>query len=126
MSNSFRVHQRLPGLNEYTNANRRNRFAGARLKRDTENAICWAIKRALLTGDCRKASGPVHIRFTWYEATRRRDIDNIASAKKFVLDAMQRMQIIEGDGQRYVSGVEDTIIINKCEGVYVEIFEDND
>ena len=70
--------------------------------------------------------GPVRIRFTWFEATRRRDLDNIYSAKKFVLDAMQKMWIIQGDGQKYVTGVEDIFVLTKSkndEGVLVEILE---
>lgn len=125
MSNSFKVHQRLPGLNQVINANRRNRYAGARIKRHTDTAICWAIKQALLAGECRKVNRPVRIRFTWYEATKRRDLDNIFSAKKFILDAMQRMQVIAGDGQSQVTAMEDILVLSKDEGVYVEIFEDN-
>ena len=126
MTNSFRVHQKLPGLNQYTSVNRRNKYEGARLKKDTETAICWAIKRARVAGECRQVHGPVRIRFTWYEATRRRDLDNIFSAKKFVLDAMQRMWIIYGDGQKYVTGTEDIFVLDKDEGVYVEILEEPD
>ena len=123
MSNCFRVHQRLPGLNQVINANRRNRYAGARLKRDIETAICWSIKKAVMLGECRKVTGPVRIRFTWYEKSRRRDLDNIFSAKKFILDAMQRMQIIAGYGQKYETAAEDIFVLSKNEGVYVEIME---
>ena len=34
----------LPGLNEYTEANRKNRFAGAKMKKEIEQYLCAAIK----------------------------------------------------------------------------------
>lgn len=36
MKYKFEINERLPGLNEYTKYNRTNRFAGASLKKKTE------------------------------------------------------------------------------------------
>ena len=35
----LKIEQRLPGLNEVINANRRNKYLGAKLKRETEEII---------------------------------------------------------------------------------------
>lgn len=39
------------------------------------------------------------------------DIDNIASAKKFILDALQECGILEGDGQKQLVGFSDRFVI---------------
>lgn len=121
--NSFKIHMRLPGLNDYINANRRSAYIGARMKKDTDTAICWSIRKAMQDGTCRKAAGPVRIRFTWHERNRKRDLDNIFSGKKFILDAMQRMDIIEGDGQKFVIGLQDDFVLDNVDYVEVEITE---
>lgn len=106
-TNSFTIPARLPGLNELIGANRRGWHEGARLKADTDGLIRLAIRAAMRRGECRPAKGRVRISFLWRERTRRRDLDNIFSAKKFVLDAMQAEGLIETDGQRVVIGLSD-------------------
>lgn len=121
--NCFQIHMRLPGLNELIESNRRGWHNGARLKSDTDTAICWSIRKAMQDGTCRKAAGPVRIHFTWHERNRKRDLDNIFSGKKFILDAMQRMDILEGDGQKYVTGLQDDFVLDNADYVEVEITE---
>ena len=87
-TNSFTIPARLPGLNELIGANRRGWHEGARLKADTDGLIRLAIRAAMRRGECRPAKGRVRVSFLWRERTRRRDLDNIFSAKKFVLDAI--------------------------------------
>lgn len=50
MRTGFTIHQRLPGLNEVIAANRTNKYAGAKLKKSTEEAICFEIIRAMRSG----------------------------------------------------------------------------
>lgn len=69
---------------------------------------------------------PVRVTFKWFEKDRMRDPDNIAFAKKYILDALQEMRIMQGDGWRHVSALADEfhldpekprieIIIKECE-----------
>jgi len=44
----------------------------------------------------------IKIIFNWYEKDRRRDLDNIASAKKFILDALTESGVIDNDSQKYI------------------------
>lgn len=100
---------RLPGLNEYTKACRANRYVGAKMKEEAENIVKWFIKTQLKG----LSFGFVTLSFKWYEANRRRDFDNIAFAKKFILDSLQAAKIIPGDGWRYVKGFSDEFYIDK-------------
>lgn len=107
------IESRLPGLNEYVKANRGNKYAGAKMKRETED-ICQIFLRDLVP-----VSKPVKISFVWYEKTLRRDLDNIAFAKKFILDTMTRLGILQDDSPKYVVETHDKI--QKGNDYYVEI-----
>lgn len=102
------IEGRLPGLNEYILACRDNKYKGAKLKRDTQDAIIWAIRGQLPM----KLKAPIFLSFHWYEQNRRRDKDNIASAKKFILDALVKSERIQNDGWAYVYGFTDEFFVD--------------
>ena len=121
---TFSVPDKLPGLNEYTKACRSNAFAGAKMKKDTEELIRWQIRAQLgkaINGKSLPAKRPVKIYFRWSEAGRLRDKDNIAFAKKFILDAMVAEGVIYDDKWDYVDGFEDSFFKAKRYGVTVDI-----
>ena len=105
---SFAIKQRLPGLNEYIHAVNINRYKGNALKREAQDAIGWAIRAARLEPI---TEYPVAVCFEWHEKSKRRDLDNIASAKKFILDALQECGILEGDGQKQLAGFSDRFVV---------------
>jgi len=109
---------RLPGLNEYTSACRGSKFGGASMKKKAESDIF-----PFITGLSR-FDNPVKIMFIWHEKTRKRDIDNIAFAKKFILDALVTAEKIQGDSQKYVKGFSDGFSFGEKDGVEVIIFEE--
>ena len=98
--NSFIIPGALPGMNEYIKALDKNRYEGAKLKKQTEEFICRCIKAAFKNVDAFSCAVQVHIRF--YEKDRRRDYDNITSGAKFILDAMRKAGVIYNDGQKFV------------------------
>lgn len=106
MIQQFTIEGRLDGMNEYTRANRANPYAGAKMKRDNQDAVCWAIKLAKL----KPCKLPVYIHYTFYEAPKKkgarlRDRNNISSfAIKVIEDALQEMKVIENDGWDEVLG----------------------
>lgn len=109
---------KLPGLNEYTAKNRANRHVGAKLKKDTENSIIPHLK------SLPKFTTPVRISFVWYEENKRRDLDNIAFAKKFILDALVKSGRLINDNQKYVQGFEDKFVYDsEFKGVILQIQE---
>ena len=120
MKQTFEIPNRLPGLNEYTRANRSNARAGGRMKREAEEVIIWAAKAAGL----KPMAGKVYARFIWIEPNMRRDLDNIAFAKKFIFDTLQKMGVIKNDDWRGVAGFSDTFRLNKANPrVIVELEE---
>lgn len=119
----FIVKAKLPSLNDYVAACRANKFQGAKFKEEVETIIGWAIRQAVCKGDLKPTDKPIVLHFEWHERTTRRDADNIASAKKFILDALQKQNIIPNDNRKYVKGFHDTIIDDKSDFVRVEIIE---
>ena len=87
----FEIPGLLPTLNDYTRVNRANRFAANKMKQDTEERIMAAIGKAPRFGQ------PVVIEFAWIRPDMRTDKDNVAFAKKFVLDALQKAGVIPSD-----------------------------
>ena len=64
----------------------------------------------------------VFINFQWIEPNKRRDPDNIASARKFVLDGMVKAGLIPDDSWNYIDGWTDTFFVDKSRpGVIVEV-----
>lgn len=94
----------LPNLNDYTKANRSNKFAGANMKKKTE----VKITKAIIEHNPPKFKGKTRLSFRWFEQNKRRDLDNICFAKKFILDALVKNEILETDDWRGVIGFTDT------------------
>ncbi len=117
----FFVPLRLPSLNEYTNAERTSRYAAAKMKAAAELAIILTAKRAFRGVSLRF---PVFIAYTWHEKDMRRDKDNIAFAKKFVQDALVKVQILPNDGWAHISGFSDKFCVKPSKvGVEVEVYD---
>lgn len=100
---------RLPGLNDYIKACRVNKYTGAQMKQNTEEIIQWEIRRQLKN----KILGPSSFIFHWYEPKKNRDKDNIAFAKKFILDALQATGSLSDDGWEQVIGFSDRFYVDK-------------
>lgn len=116
----FEINQRLPSLNEYIKACNTHWNKGRELKSDTEEMICWEIKRQLRGV---KIDKPVKIHYTWVEHNKKRDRDNVESAKKFVQDALVKMQVIKNDTAKLVVDSTDIIVYANKSKVIVEICE---
>lgn len=123
MRYKFEIKERLPGLNEYTKSNRTNKFAGATLKKKTEEHIYYYILEQLRNI---KISKKVFITFTWIEENGKRDLDNICFAKKFILDALVKAEVLENDNKSHVSGFMDKFDYAKESKVIVELEEMED
>lgn len=123
MRNYFVVDDKLPSLNDYINVCRRNKYNGAKFKKDVEKLILVYIRNAKVKKILKPTDNPIVVHFEWHEKTKRRDADNIASAKKYILDAMQKAGIIPNDNRKYVKGFTDVIIDDKKDYVVVKIEE---
>lgn len=102
---------RMPGLNEYTAANREHHHRGASMKQEHQAAVLWSIKTQLRGV---KFTRPVFLIFTFYEKDRRRDHDNVSGfAHKVIQDALVKGGVLQDDGWGYVSGYFDLFEVDK-------------
>lgn len=117
----FKIEQRLPSMNELIAANRQNRYKGAKMKRETEEVIGQYIRIARLRGTIKPVSEPVEVHIEWHEKTKKRDADNIQSAQKFILDALQKQGILINDNRRYVKQIYHKIVDDTADFVEVTL-----
>ena len=90
------------GLNEYTKYNRTNKYAGAEAKKKEQQYI-----------------------ITWIEENKRRDLDNICFAKKFILDALVEAGVLQDDNRKIVTNFTDSFEYSNSSKVIVELEELN-
>lgn len=110
MNQKFIISGRLDGLNDYTKACRANRYGANAMKRKNEAKVIEGIKLA----DIRKVDHyPINLHVIWYEPNRRRDVDNITFATKFIQDALVKFGILEDDSQKYIVGVFHRVLVDK-------------
>ena len=117
--NRFVIQQKLPSLNQVIAANRESIYKGAGLKRRVQDDICEWIRIALL----RNTVYPVEqceVMIIWHEKNKKRDVDNIQSAQKFILDAMVEMGIIKNDTRKYVTQINHKVVDDTED--YVEVY----
>ena len=119
--NAFTVRSKLPGLNELIAANRGGWHEGARLKKETDTLIRLCIRAARNRGECWPVRDQCAVLFYWHERNHRRDLDNIFSAKKFILDAMTAEGLIKNDSQKYVGALADRFTLAQEDSVTVVI-----
>lgn len=61
--------------------------------------------------------GKVHrlttVHFTWICKNKKKDPDNIAFAKKFILDGLVKAGVLENDGWKHIKGFTDMFKVDK-------------
>lgn len=81
------------------------------MKRGDQKMIEWEI-RSQLRGV--RFHGPVRMVYSWYEPNKKRDLDNISSyGRKVIQDALVACRVIENDGWEKVAGFEDMFFVDK-------------
>ena len=115
---------RLPGLNEYISACRRNAHTGGKMKKQDQEYIAWQIRQQTRGYVVRK---PVRMVYRWYEPNRRRDLDNISSyGRKIIQDALVQCHVLPDDGWNWVTGFKDEFYIDKKRPrIEVELWEED-
>lgn len=110
---------KLPSLNEYVSQCRGSKYgAGDAVKKIERKIMLQLVKM-------KKINGPITIHFQWHEKTRRRDKDNVAFAKKFILDALQYAKKLPNDNNKYIIGFSDGFDYGGEYGVTLYIREQN-
>ena len=92
------------------------------MKRQTEQVVILCAKSQLRGV---KFSGPVIMRYSWYEPNRRRDKDNISSfGRKCIQDALVRAGVLQNDGWGEIEAFSDSFFVDrKTPRVEVEIIQ---
>jgi hypothetical protein len=95
---------------------------GGRGRRYSSSKKQWTWTCATLA----KASGLKHmdcvrIGFHWVEQHKRRNPDNIAAAKKYVLDGLVQAGILDNDGWSQIDCWADTFAVGPRPGVHVTV-----
>ena len=108
---------KLPSLNDYVRVCRANAFQASKFKKDLERDIGIFIHLLPVF------ENPVRIHFHWIEGNKRRDLDNIAFAKKFILDAMVKQGKLKDDNRKCVCAFTDTFSYGKETKVVLTIEE---
>jgi len=98
----------LVDLNTYISAERRNRYAGAKIKQEMTDYITLLAKR--LKTEIRT---PVWITYHWYCKDKRKDKSNIAFAKKFIEDGLVNAGVLKNDGWNDIEKFADEFYIDR-------------
>jgi len=124
----FFIPGQMPGLNELINTARGTKgmasiaAAAGQKRKWTERAALY-IRDAMIRLDIKTYTNPVFVDLVWLEQNRRRDPDNIVSAKKFVFDGMVLAGMLPNDGWKNIKGFSDTWRVDKgCQGVWVTVW----
>jgi Holliday junction resolvase RusA-like endonuclease len=105
-TDKFTVPMQLPGLNEIIEAAKSHWSVYREMKKTYQEAVEWTAKRIA-------PFDRAYLDITWFEPDRRRDLDNIAAGKKFILDGLQAIGKIENDGWKQIAGFTDTFEVDK-------------
>lgn len=115
--NIFTIDMKLPSLNEYINLCRTNKYKAAKFKANLEADI------AMFLTSMPKYKNPIKINFHWVEGSKRRDLDNVCFAKKFILDAMVKAGKLKDDNRKCVTAFTDNFYYSNETKVILEIEE---
>lgn len=101
---------RLNNLNDYITADRTNRYKGAAMKARNEALVKVAIKQQMRS---LRIERPVYMEYTWYERNKRRDLDNISSfGRKVIQDALVQTRVLVNDGWNEIVGFSDQFYVD--------------
>ena len=124
--NRIVIQGELMDLNNFIDKQRANRFGGANAKKKETDKCAIYIKQAMNQG-LSVGKLPIHLNISWYMQNKRKDKDNIAFAKKFILDGMIQAKLIRNDGWKEISGFTDEFHVDKNNPrVEVTIYEFNE
>ena len=113
----------LPGLNEMIAAAKSGRRGGNRYAKRKKD---WTEYIRDLISECTPSPmAAVSLVIRYYEPNRKRDKDNIAAGKKFIIDALVSAGVIPNDGWKHLRGWRESFHIDRnSPGVSITIREE--
>lgn len=112
------AHNRFPTLNEYIDCERGSTIAAAAMKKKCTEQV----KEQCLSQQIESVKGKVDLLFEWHSSTRH-DPDNVAFAKKFILDGLQAAGVLENDNRKFIGTMADEVVNDNDDFVIVHITE---
>ena len=108
MMQHFTIQGRLPGYNELHQICWQH---SRRIKQDAMRLVMLSAR----VDRIRPVKSKCEVNLVCYEPNARRDPDNVISgARKIILDALQHMGVLAGDGRKYVaSGINDRVEVDR-------------
>ena len=113
-----KTHDRFPTLNEYIDCERGSTIAAAAMKKKCTEQVRIQCEEQNIPA----VSGKVDLLFEWHSSTRH-DPDNVAFAKKFILDGLQATGVLENDNRKFIGTMADEIIQDDEDYVILHITE---
>lgn len=113
-----KTHDRFPTLNEYIDCERGSTIAAAAMKKKCTEQVRVQCLEQHIPPVC----GKVDLLFEWHSSTRH-DPDNVAFAKKFILDGLQAAGVLENDNRKFIGTMADEIIQDDEDYVILHITE---
>lgn len=101
---------KLDDLNTYISAERSHRQKGAEMKRINTEIVEWQTKNLEPIKHY-----PLHMHILWFTKDERIDADNIAFAKKYILDGLVRSGVIKDDNRKHIKSFSDEFAVDKNE-----------
>lgn len=117
MQQRYEIEVKLPSLNDYIKWCRSNKYYANKKKQEIEQQIAYYISKMPIY------KNPIKINFIWVEDSKRRDLDNICFAKKFILDSMVKSGKLKDDNRKYVYAFTDNFRYENESKVILEIEE---
>lgn len=117
MIHTVKIPLKLDSLNDYIDKNRTNWNIGNNYKKSIQRTIMLYFRKLP------KIEKPVKIHITWVEVKKNRDPDNIAFAKKFILDALVKAGKLPNDNHRWIKGFSDNFDFSKESEIILKIEE---
>lgn len=111
------INYKLDNWNDIIDQNRRNKYAGASIKKKEMGVI-----RLFLLNTPKIEKYPIKIRCIWHITNANSDLDN--KSIKSVLDAMQKYGILENDNLKHISKISHEYMLDKIDYLEMEIEED--
>lgn len=99
----------LPSLNEYIRAERSLRYAASEMKRDATQRVAWEVQAQGLG----PVGGAVHVHYHWFLPNRRKDLDNVRFAAKFINDGLVMAGVLPDDSMHYIRGLSDAFDVDR-------------
>lgn len=108
----------LTDLNTYIKAERTNKHIAAKIKKNDTETV------RLLSRLMPKVEKQIIVKIIWYTKDSKKDPDNVAFAKKFILDGLVLSKVLKNDGRKQIKAFEDCFEVDKLNPrIEVELIE---